>query len=306
LKDWRPIKEQIMPTFAFRRAIRSATLSVAALALLSTVLSGQEISKIEGLIKTRDGEMMTVKTSDSREITVKLTDSTNVGQVQGPLKARKKNMSMAALIPGLAVKVEGAYESPSLLIAKPVSFKGNDLEQAQAIQAGLHETQAQGEQNKAELEKQNAALQQHEQQLAANKAAIDAAVARFGQLDDYYILDEVTVYFGNGKTKVDPQYASQLVALADKAKHVNGYLVEVKGYASSTGSASLNQKLSEDRANAVTNILIQKGQVPLTRMLAPGAMGESNPASTDKTVEGQAENRRVVVRVLQNKAVAGV
>jgi len=67
------------------------------------------------------------------------------------------------------------------------------------------------EQHKAELEKQAAALkaqneqlQLHEEQLAAHKAKIEAAAARFGDMDDYYILDEVTVYFGNGKVKVDP------------------------------------------------------------------------------------------------------
>jgi outer membrane protein OmpA-like peptidoglycan-associated protein len=41
-------------------------------------------------------------------------------------------------------------------------------------------------------------------------------------------------------------------------------------------------------------------------MLAPGAMGESHQVGDDKTAEGQAENRRVVVRVLQNKAMAGM
>jgi len=67
----------------------------------------------------------------------------------------------------------------------------------------------------------------------------------------------------------------------------------------------MNQKLSEDRANAVTNILIQQGRVPLTRMLAPGAMGESEQVGNAKSTESEAENRRVVVRVLQNKAIAG-
>jgi len=56
---------------------------------------------------------------------------------------------------------------------------------------------------------------------------------------------------------------------------------------------------------SVTNILIQQGRIPLTRMLAPGAMGESEQVGNEKTTEGQAENRRVVVRVLQNKAIAG-
>ena len=130
-------------------------------------------------------------------------------------------------------------------------------------------------------------------------------MARFGQLDDYYIFDEVTVYFGNGKVKVDPQYTSQLLALTQRAKTIEGYMIEVKGFASSTGSVAANQKLSEDRANGVTNILLQQGHVPLTRMLAPGAMGESEQVGNEKTTEGQAGNRRVVVRVLQNKAIAG-
>jgi hypothetical protein len=40
-------------------------------------------------------------------------------------------------------------------------------------------------------------------------------------------------------------------------------------------------------------------------MLAPGAMGESRQIATDKTAEGEAQNRRVVVRILQNKGIAG-
>lgn len=229
-------------------------------------------------------------------------------------------MSMAALIPGLAVKVEGTYNGENQLVAKSVSFKGNDLEDAEKIEAGMHETKVQVQQSQAELEKQNAALKaqnealqqqqaqltEHQAKIAANKAAVDAAIARFGQLDDYYIFDEVTVYFANGKVKVDPKYNSQLQALADKAKTIDGYMIEVKGYASSVGSVALNQQLSEDRAYAITNILVQQGHIPLPRMLAPGAMGESHQVGNDKTAEGQAENRRVVVRVLQNKGIAGI
>ncbi|MGA7242904.1 MAG: OmpA family protein [Terracidiphilus sp.] len=249
---------------------------------------------------------MILKTSDSPHLVVLLTDSTDVAQVQGVLKARKKEMSMAALIPGLPVKVEGTYNDKNELVAGKIRFKGNDLKQAQAINAGMHETKAAVQQNKEELAQQQAQLTEQQAKVASNKTAIDAAVARFGQLDDYYIRDELTVYFGNGQVDVDPKYNSQLLALADKAKTIDGYMVEVKGYASVTGSAALNQKLSEDRANGVTSILLQQGKVPLTRMLAPGAMGESEQVGgNEKTAEGQAENRRVVVRVLQNKAIAG-
>jgi outer membrane protein OmpA-like peptidoglycan-associated protein len=282
-------------------------------------LAAQETVKVEGLIKGRSGDLVILQTRENPDLVVALTEGTDVGQVQGMLKARNKKMSMAALIPGLSIKVEGNYHDGQL-IAQKVRFKGNDLKQAEAIEAGMHETKLQAQQNQEELEKHKAeldaqkqALKQQEAKVAANQAAIaankaniDAAVARFGQLDDYYILDEVTVYFGNGKVKVDPKYPPQLLALAEKAKTINGYMIEVKGYASSTGNAASNQKLSEDRANNVTNILLQQGKTPLTRMLAPGAMGESEQVGNAKTPEGEAENRRVVVRVLQNKAIAGV
>jgi outer membrane protein OmpA-like peptidoglycan-associated protein len=289
--------------------IATALLLLMFFGLSSTTALTQ--AKVEGVIAGRNGPKIILQTTDSPKLVVLLTDSTDVGQVQGVLKARKKSMSMAALIPGLAIKVEGTYDTENQLVAKTIRFKGNDLEQAQRMQAGLAETKATAEQNKQELEKAQAALKEQqealteqEKKVAANKAAIAAATARFGQLDDYYILDEVTVYFANGKVKVDPKYAPQLVALAEKSKGINGYMIQVKGYASASGSVALNQKLSEDRANNVTNILLQQGHVPLTNMLAPGAMGESH--QVDKgTADTEAENRRVVVRILQNKGIAG-
>jgi len=289
-----------------------AALLLIGLTFSSSIVAAQSV-KAEGIIKARNGATMILQTSNSSSLTVLLTDYTKVGQVQGLLKARRKEMSMAALIPGLEVKVEGTYNDHNELLAKAVSFKGNDLERAESIQAGLHEIKVETQRHDEELANQNAALQQqqaqlmeHEQKIAANKAGIDAAVARFGQLDDYYIFDEVTVYFGNGKVKVDSEYIPKLLALADKAKTIEGYVIEVKGYASSVGSAALNQQLSEDRADEVTTILIQRAHISLTRMLAPGAMGESHQIGSANTEQEQAENRRVVVRVLQNKAIAGI
>ena len=294
------------------------TLTVIVLTLLTAVAFAQT-QKVEGIIKGRSGNTMTLQTSDASKLVVVLTDSTDVGQLQGAFKARNKKMSMAALIPGLPVQVEGSMNDQNQLVATKVRFKGNDFEQAQAIQAGVHETAKAAAANEAELKaqadalaaqnaalkEQQAAMDEQTKKIAANKAAIAANSARFGQMDDYYILDEVTVLFGNNKTKVDPQYIPQITALCEKAKTYNGYMIQVKGYASSTGSAAVNQKLSEQRAANVTNIVTQQGHIPLTNMLAPGAMGESRQVDTDKTVEGQAQNRRVVVRILQNKGIAG-
>ena len=292
--------------------LRFASGLLGIVTLLVTTAVGQTL-QIDGLIKARNGDTMIVQTSDSPNLNVLLTDDTKVGQVQGVFKARRKSMSMAALIPGLNVKIEGEYNNQSQVVAISVSFKGNDLKQAESIQAGLHETRTQAESNKAELEKQNAelkmqneALEKQQQQIVSNKTAIDAAIARFGQLDDYYIFDELTINFDNGQVNVNPMYIPQLLTIAEKAKTINGYVIEVKGYASSSGSAGLNQQLSEDRANEVTKILTQQGHIPMTRMLAPGAMGENHQIGNDKTAEGQAQNRRVVVRVLQNKGIAGI
>jgi outer membrane protein OmpA-like peptidoglycan-associated protein len=300
---------------AQNQPVRLAALVI----LVCGILAAQTVT-IQGVIKARSGATVVVQTADSPELVVLLTDRTQVGQVQGVFKARRKEMSMAALIPGLQIQVEGIYDAQRQLTAKLIKFKGNDLEQAQAIQAGLHETQVQAQRNREDLEKQNAELkaqteslkQQREQltiqqeKIASNKAAIDAAIARFGQLDDYYILDEVTVYFGNGKVTIDPQYQGQLLKLAGESKSISAYNIQVIGYASASGSVALNQKLSEDRANAVTNFLVQHGNVPLTNVLAPGAMGETRQVGDDKTAEGEAQNRRVVVRVLQNKGIAGL
>ena len=297
----------------------ASRLVLCAIVFAVTTATAAEPVKVEGLIIGRSGNEMIVQYGSGAELAFQLDDSTKVSQVGGLFKASRKQMSMAALVPGLKVKVEGTYNPERLLVASKVTFEGDDLEHAQAVQAGMHETKVQTQKNKEELErqaaelkaqrealeKQQAQLVEHEAKIAENKSAIDAAVARFGQLDDYYIFDEVTVNFGNGKVKVDPKYDAPLLALAEKAKTIDGYTIEVTGYASSAGSVSLNQKLSEDRAKNVTNILLQKGHVPLTRMLAPGAMGESNQVK-DKSTEGQAENRRVVVRVLQNKAIAGI
>ena len=270
-------------------------------------------TKIQGAIDGRSGPTMSLKTVDSPpDTTVVLTDSTDVGEIEGLFHGRTKQMPMTALIPGLAVQVSGSYNGQNQLVADSVKFKGSDLKAAMDAQAGRQPTDqavagntAQIQKTEAALAEQQAQLTAEQQKIAANKAAIAADNKRFGELADYNILGETTVYFGNGRTNVEPQYQAQLVQLAQKAKGINAYILQVQGYASAVGSAALNQRLSSERANAVTAILEQQGGIPLTNMLAPGAMGTSSQVDSDATAEGQAENRRVVVRILQNKGIAG-
>jgi len=219
---------------------------------------------------------------------------------------------VTALIPGLPVQVKGMMNDQHQLVADTVKFKGSDLKVAQDMQAGLAPTQQQVQANQAEIQANKAAVQANQQEIeasqqkiAANQAMIAAANKRFGELGEYNILGEVTVYFANGKVSVDPKYNAQLLDLATKAQTITAYIVQVQGYASAVGSAALNQKLSMERADNVLAFLEQDGKIPLTNILAPGAMGTSEQVAPNATTEGQAENRRVVVRILQNKGVAG-
>jgi outer membrane protein OmpA-like peptidoglycan-associated protein len=232
---------------------------------------------------------------------------------------RKKQMGLTALVPGLPVEVKGSNNAQNQLVADSVKFKASELKNAQDIQAGvapaeaqlqaqqqqLQQTEQQIQQQQAAMQQQQAQLTAEQQKIAANKAAIADANKRFGELGEYNILGEVTVLFANGKVAIEPQYKPQLVQLAQKAKTINAYVIQVKGYASSVGSAALNQKLSTERADNVTDFLEQQGSIPLTNILAPGAMGTSRQVAPDTTAEGQADNRRVVVRILQNKGIAG-
>jgi outer membrane protein OmpA-like peptidoglycan-associated protein len=67
----------------------------------------------------------------------------------------------------------------------------------------------------------------------------------------------------------------------------------------------VNQKLSLERSQAVVNWLAQQGGVPFVNMLAPGAMSTAAPVASNETSAGRAQNRRVVVKVLINRGIAG-
>ena len=92
--------------------------------------------------------------------------------------------------------------------------------------------------------------------------------------------------------------------LAQNAKQLKGYLIQVQGFCDSTGTAELNQELSRDRAEAVIAYLEQQADVPMRHILAPGAMSTVNPVASNQTAAGRAKNRRVEVTVLINRALA--
>ena len=300
------------------RTMRTAFSVVSVLTaylLLCGVANAQDT--VKGAISGRSGATMNVKTPGSGDVTVLLTPSTKVEESEGFF--RKETVNVTALVPGLYVQVKGSNNDQNQLVANTVKFSGSDLKAAVDSQAGLAPTQQQVQQQQAQLKAQQQTIQkqqteieaekvaqaEHAAEIAANKQAIAEANARFGELDEYNILGEATVLFGNGKVEVGPEYQAQLLQLAQKAQGIKGYMIQVKGYASKVGSRALNQRLSLERARNVTNFLEQRANIPLTNILSPGAMGTSVEVAPDTTSEGQAENRRVVVMILQNKGIAG-
>lgn len=74
----------------------------------------------------------------------------------------------------------------------------------------------------------------------------------------------------------------------------------------STGSEELNQQLSEKRAGRVVNYLQQACGWKPYRMLTPTGMAEADPAASNDTVEGKAQNCRVAVNILVSKGLDGL
>ena len=67
----------------------------------------------------------------------------------------------------------------------------------------------------------------------------------------------------------------------------------------------MNQKLSMERAQEVVAFLMQNCNVPVRRVVAPAAMGTASPVATNETAQGRSQNRRLEVKVLVNRGLAG-
>ena len=268
-------------------------LTVCFLVRMPAYAQGGEI-KVKGLITSRTGEAIVLKTTDGNNVTVILDDYTKVQQPKG-LGMRKKDMSAAVLMPGLKVSVDGTSQDATHILAKSIKFDGDDLQTAEMIQAGLTPT-----------EQKVAANQQN---IAQNKDTINANAAetskRFADLSEYDTKDQVDVHFASGSTTISAPDQDALQKLAHNAVNLAGYLIQVKGFADSSGNAQMNQKLSMDRAQNVIAYLLQNCNVPVRHIVAPGAMGEAAAVATNETAAGRAENRRVEVKVLLNKGING-
>jgi len=286
--------------------------------------SNGEKVKVQGMITGRTGESMTIKTADGSAVTVVLNDDTKVQQPKG-LGLRKKQMSATVLVPGLKISVDGVGDAQSQVVAKSINFRSEDLETAEAIQAGLTPTKqavATNQQNIAANKQatqtnaqgiaanqvQTAANKQqianNQEQIDANQHEIQATTKRFSELSEYDTKGDAVVNFAVGSSVISASDKAALKQLAQSATGLTGYIIQVKGFADTSGNAAMNQQLSMDRAQEVIAFLLQDCNVPVRHILAPGAMGTADPTAPNETAAGRAENRRVEVKVLVNKGLS--
>lgn len=105
------------------------------------------------------------------------------------------------------------------------------------------------------------------------------------------------IFFNSNSTEITPETEGALMKIIKILNEYPYAKLSIEGHADSIGNSKLNQKVSELRANAVRNFLIQKG-IEASRLSAIG-LGENKPIATNLTRKGRAENRRVEIKLIQ-------
>jgi outer membrane protein OmpA-like peptidoglycan-associated protein len=129
--------------------------------------------------------------------------------------------------------------------------------------------------------------------------AQDAEKAAKGKLIYAVTLSNDKVTFPLNRAEISPE-AQAIIdeAIAPFKAENRGVFFEIEGHTDSTGDAAYNVKLGEERAMAVRNYLASQQGIALSR-LSVISYGETKPVTDNKTREGRAQNRRVVIRVLE-------
>lgn len=190
------------------------------------------------------------------------------------------NRAMFQVNVGLVYKFKNSNGTHNFTLAS-----GRDQAEVDALNAQINS-----------LREQNATLTSKDEQNQKNLSAKDAEINNLKKA-----LDECnkrpaktatatnlqpTVIFRQGKSVVDPAQVASIELIANYMKNHKDANVEIKGYASPEGSKELNQRLSEKRAEAVKDILVNKYKISANRLKTTG-MG-----ATDKLFE-QVEFNRV-------------
>jgi outer membrane protein OmpA-like peptidoglycan-associated protein len=302
-----------------------AILSFAAAGNMKQIPNGEK-AKIKGKITSRNGDLVYVTdVKDGSNVAINITDNTKIDRKKAKHTfVRKSAMDVTAMVPGLTIEAEGVGNAKGQLDAAKISFYPDTFsievaEEQQIMSNKAAAAQAQSTADtgvaKADTAQQSANKAQGSANTAQNTADLAAAGAvvdataismvnqRVSDLGDYKTVAAAGIYFASDSTALDAAAKADLDTLAAALAGEPNYMIEVAGYASSTGAQQLNQKLSEERASAVVNYLRQKGNVPMRRFLLPAGYGSTQAAAPNTDPQGRALNRRVDVKIIVNKGL---
>jgi len=262
----------------------TAIAAAVAMSLAGAGLALAQQMTVQGMVKARSGEKITVQTTMGQDLVITMTGETKVVATSGALGIRNEDRAPHEVIPGLPVTIE-AMQNGAEIDATKITFKSGDLKTAQQIHAGKSEVEAKA----ARTEAENAELRR-----------------RLSQAQEYVEKGQTTVLFKTGSATISADAKHELNAIAAKATGVKGYLVSVTGYADKTGKSAANQTLSEKRAMAVIRYLQRCCELQPSRVMSSKALGDVKQIGDTSTAEGLAKNRRVVVQILTNKGLEGL
>ncbi len=285
-----------------------------------------EKRKVQGVVSFRSGDSFKVREPGGAETTVLLTSGTDVTSHSRGLKG-KKDYPVTYIMRGLRLQAQGKGDAEGNLVAEWVRFDEQDLRAAQALEqtnelaeenlARIKETEENARRMMGQIEENTALANDARARADRAQAQADAAYKaaalannRINGLDDYEQLRSIPVLFKVNSSVLNAA-AKQTIdeaaawANAEKAKgNANGWLVVVVGFADRTGNTAKNRALSERRAKAVIQYLVGVHNLDLRRLVQPFGYGDSKPVADNKTAAGRAKNRRVEIRILQNKGIA--
>jgi len=309
-----------LATVAIAFMFAGAVHTFAQEANVNKVGNGQKVKKFRGVVTKRQGEMfMMGDTMGGAQTVVIMTPATEVKSHKQGLFRGSKEYGQTYILRGLRLEVDGVGNSEGQIVADDIRFDEQDLRTAQALKNTLDPIEAETNAKlKAQQEEQERlAGQLAETTAVANQARVDAKKAqdtadyannRINGLDDYDPIKTITVYFVTNSSTLGPKARAAVDEAAAWVKDQpdkKGWVVAVIGYADSTGNTARNRTLSEARANNVIYYLVTKHKMPMQRLVQPFGYGQLEPAAENKTAEGRAKNRRVEIRLMRNKGIAG-
>ena len=281
-------------------------------------------AKVTGSIVARNGDLVIIDVKkESTSAIVNITDSTKIEREKS-LRLRRADMDVTAMVPGLTITAEGVGNSKGQLDAGKITFSPDvfaiEVAEEQQIEAnkataGNAQTTANqgvaaaGRAQSSANQAQGTANQAGQLAAAAGAGAVMDANAislvnqRVSDLGDYTTVVEAALFFDPDQSTLSADDKQALNKLASDAMSTQNYMIEIAGYASSTGTKAQNQKLSDERAAAVADYLRNSANVPMRRILAPAGYGATHAAAPNSDPEGRDINRRVDVKVLVNKGL---